>query len=221
MLQRVVEIIIIRIIHWYYLIKKKLEWPFLRNVFHYCYLKYHGVDTNYGDVQLFGLPIIQRIHGSSIIIEKGSILVSSSNMNVAGINHPVILSTLAEGAVIHIKEGCGISGSSICAAYRIELGEDSYLGANSCVYDTDFHPLAAVARKNQKSILCADSGPVTVGKNVWIGANALVLKSVQVGDRAVIGAGAIVTKDIPADSIAAGNPAKVIRSIEKLNQGIV
>ena len=55
--------------------------------------------------------------------------------------------------------------------------------------------------------------PIHLGKNVWIGSNSTILPGVTIGDNAVIGAGSIVTKDIPADMIAVGNPAKVIRSI--------
>ena len=54
---------------------------------------------------------------------------------------------------------------------------------------------------------------VIIGKNVWIGTHAVILPGVTIGDRAVIGAGSIVTKDVPANSVAVGNPAKVIKNI--------
>lgn len=53
-----------------------------------------------------------------------------------------------------------------------------------------------------------------IGKNVFIGCNALVLKGVHIGDNAVIGAGSVVTKDVPANCVAAGNPAVVVKHIE-------
>lgn len=55
--------------------------------------------------------------------------------------------------------------------------------------------------------------PITIGKNVWIGANATILGGVNIGDNSIIAAGAVVTKDIPANSVAGGIPAKVIKSI--------
>ena len=64
------------------------------------------------------------------------------------------------------------------------------------------------------SALCASSlatAAVTIGNNVWIGAKATITKGVTIGDNAVIGAGAVVTHDIPADCLAVGVPARVVR----------
>ncbi len=55
--------------------------------------------------------------------------------------------------------------------------------------------------------------PITIGDNVWIGAHTCVLPGVTIGDNCVIGAGSVVNKDIPARSLAAGNPCRVIREI--------
>lgn len=56
--------------------------------------------------------------------------------------------------------------------------------------------------------------PIKIGRNVWIGSNSTVLPGVTVGDNAVIGAGSVVTKDIPENTVAAGNPARVIKTID-------
>jgi galactoside O-acetyltransferase len=55
--------------------------------------------------------------------------------------------------------------------------------------------------------------PVTIGDNVWIGANSVVLPGITIGENSVIGAGSVVTKDIPANVVAVGNPCKVLREI--------
>lgn len=58
--------------------------------------------------------------------------------------------------------------------------------------------------------------PITIGNNVWIGGNSTVLMNVTIGDNCVIGAGSVVTKSIPANSIAVGNPCKVIKQIDNV-----
>ena len=56
--------------------------------------------------------------------------------------------------------------------------------------------------------------PITIGQDCWLGGNVIVLPGVTIGDRVVVGAGSVVTRDIPSDSLAVGNPARVIRKIE-------
>ena len=58
----------------------------------------------------------------------------------------------------------------------------------------------------------SDSAPIVIGRNVWIGENARICKGVTIGDNCVIGAGAVVTKDIPANCVAVGNPARVVKT---------
>ena len=178
----------------------------------YLYLKYYGVETKYGYVKLYGFPIISKAKGSKFILGKGCSLVSKSKYNQAGINHPVILSTLSSTAVIKIGK-VGISGSSICAAKGITIDDYSGLGANSNIYDSDFHPIDATKRRNQTSIFDANSEEVIIGKDVWIASNVTILKAVRIGDESIVGAGSIVTSSIPSKTIFAGNPARKIKDI--------
>lgn len=187
---------------------------FLRKLFHYSYLKYSGIQTEFGYVRLAGLPIIKKHRNSKIIIGKNVSLISKSKENVAGINHPVILATLAEGALIKISDGCGLSGSSVCSVKSVEIGSNTGLGANAHVYDTDFHAIKTFGTKPD-NILDAGSEQVTIGENVWIGTNVLILKGVTIADNAVIGAGSVVREEIPQNVIASGNPAKVIKCFRK------
>ncbi|MEI6212126.1 MAG: DapH/DapD/GlmU-related protein [bacterium] len=71
--------------------------------------------------------------------------------------------------------------------------------------DNDYH---SVEDRRQPGV----SAPIILGCNVWLGVRVIVLKGVTIGDNAVIGAGSVVTHDIPANSLAAGVPARVIRS---------
>lgn len=57
------------------------------------------------------------------------------------------------------------------------------------------------------------AGPITVGDNVWFGANAVVLQDITIGDNSIIGAGAVVTKDVPANTVVVGSPARVVKHL--------
>ncbi len=184
----------------------------LEKTFTYAFLKYKGVDTQYGYVNLVGFPIIEKHPKSIIKIGKGVTLVSNSTGNIAGINHPVILSTLTENSFITIVGPFGASGSAIIAAKGITIKANSGLGVNSCIYDTDFHNVDPQERlKNWNNL--EKSKEVCLGENVWVAANCIILKGVSIGNNSVIGAGSIVTKSVPENHLFAGNPAKKIKNL--------
>lgn len=98
----------------------------------------------------------------------------------------------------------------------IRIGNNALIAPNVQIY-TAFHPTNAVDRfgepKEDGSFeFCkTQTAPVTIGDNVWIGGGAIILPGVTIGDNVVIGAGSVVTKDIPSNTIAYGNPCRVIR----------
>ena len=96
----------------------------------------------------------------------------------------------------------------ILDANKVEFGDNVFVGPN-CGFYTSGHPLDYETRN--KGIEYAK--PIKVGNNVWIGGNVCVMPGVTIGDNVVIGAGSVVNKDIPSNSIAVGNPSKVIRKI--------
>lgn len=103
---------------------------------------------------------------------------------------------------------------------KIIIGDNALIAPNVQIY-TAFHPTHAedrfgVAKEDGSFEFCiTQTAPVTIGKNVWIGGGAIIMPGVVIGDNVVIGAGSIVTKDIPKDSIAVGNPCKVIKENKK------
>lgn len=88
----------------------------------------------------------------------------------------------------------------------VRIGDGCQIGHN-VVFATLNHFLEPEKRK------MTHSAPIVLGKNVWVGSNATILQGVTIGDNAVIGAGAVVTGDIPANTVAAGVPAKVVKHI--------
>ncbi|MGW6731468.1 sugar O-acetyltransferase [Streptomyces sp. NPDC055013] len=90
----------------------------------------------------------------------------------------------------------------------IIIGEDCQIGPNVQLL-TPTHPLEPQPRRDKLEA----ARPITIGDNVWLGGGAIVLPGVTIGDNSVIGAGAVVTRDIPANVVAVGNPARVVRSL--------
>ena len=91
---------------------------------------------------------------------------------------------------------------------HIYVGDNTMFGPNVTVA-TAGHPILPELREKMYQY----NMPVHIGKNCWIGAGALILPGVTIGDNTVIGAGSVVTKDIPANSVAVGNPCRVMRPI--------
>ncbi len=94
----------------------------------------------------------------------------------------------------------------------VTIGDNVFIGPNVSIY-TACHPLDAKTRNT--GVEWAE--PVTIGNNVWIGGSATILPGVTIGDNCVIGAGSVVTKNVPSNTVAAGNPARVIRRLATPN----
>lgn len=90
----------------------------------------------------------------------------------------------------------------------IRIGNNVLLGPGVHIY-TATHP----TNPQERLTFLESAKPVIIGNNVWIGGGAIICPGVTIGDNCTIGAGSVVTKDIPANSIAVGNPCKVIKSI--------
>ena len=161
------------------------------------------------NIEFYGFPIIQINSGSQVSIGGGSVLCSIAKFSALGVSHPVIIRTLSPGANITIGRNCGLSGTVICATNSINIGDGVLFGADVCLFDTDFHPVYSEKRYLQP---CPVGFPVDIGDNVFIGSGAKILKGVKIGRNSVIAAGSIVTKNVPENSVAAGNPCRVIRN---------
>jgi acetyltransferase-like isoleucine patch superfamily enzyme len=108
-------------------------------------------------------------------------------------------------ACLSIGSECSIGDrTEIHCGKSIKIGDKTIIAWDCNILDRDYHGV--------------DSGdeaisPVMIGTNVWIGCRVIVLKGVSIGDNAVIGAGSVVTKNVPASTLVAGNPAKIIKRI--------
>jgi carbonic anhydrase/acetyltransferase-like protein (isoleucine patch superfamily) len=137
-----------------------------------------------------------------------------------------------DGGQARVGDGVTIDrGADVCAKYgRLEIGARSYIGQYTVICAREKIVIGAdcliaehVTIRDQDhrfgpGLTTADAGfltaPIMIGDNVWLGAKVIVLKGVTIGDNVVVGANSVVTSDIPANSVAVGIPARVIRAIQ-------
>ena len=91
----------------------------------------------------------------------------------------------------------------------ITIGDDVQIGPNVQLL-TPTHPVEPEPRRQKWEA----ARPITIGDNVWLGGGAIVLAGVTIGENTVVGAGAVVTRDLPANVVAVGSPARVVRTLD-------
>jgi len=103
---------------------------------------------------------------------------------------------------------------------KITVGRHCNISWNTQFLDNDGHPVDAEARRNNQPVNPQDVGEITIGDDVWIGRNCVILRGVTVGDRTIISAGSILSRSVPADCVVAGNPARVILNLKPSPAGL-
>ena len=125
-------------------------------------------------------------------------------------------------AQISIGSRTHVGGGTILAAARnIEIGDDVLVAFDALITDHNSHSLCFAERssdvrewiRGRKDWSHVPVAPVRIGNKAWIGARAIILKGVTIGEGAVVGAGSVVTRDVPDWTIVAGNPARIIRPL--------
>lgn len=131
---------------------------------------------------------------------------------------------------IEIGNHTYIGGSTFISRSRISIGSNVTIAWGCTVYDHDSHSLDYKLRRKDiddelrdirngvnfiqnKDWGCVNSKPIRICDDAWIGMNCIILKGVTIGEGAIVGAGSVVTKDVPAWTLVAGNPARVIKSL--------
>lgn len=153
--------------------------------------------------------------------------------NVILESHSEIFGTIyaVKDGIVRMGEWSKIGpGCVIEAVNKVEIGKDTAIGANVTIRDNNSHPISPTYRRMmrhtahgsiERSSTRSISKPIIIGENVWIGEGARICKGVTIGDNAVIAACSVVTKNVPANAVAAGNPAKIVKeNIDQLPEPV-
>lgn len=152
-------------------------------------------------------------HQPVLIIGLGKINLGLCHLGVKQsayfLTGSIYIEARLQTAEVHIGNGVWLNNNAVIIAERsrISIGESTLIGTEFTVYDSDFHDLHLGRRLNG----AGKTAPVLIGKNVFIGSRVTVLKGVTIGDNSVIASGAVVANSLPANCIAGGVPARVIR----------
>lgn len=120
---------------------------------------------------------------------------------------------------VYVGDDCLLSASA-----GIEIGSHAMLAHGVQIFDNDSHPRDPAARAEDYASVSAGgarweiaSAPVRIGAHAWLGFNSIILKGVTVGENSIVAAGSVVTKNVPPNSVVAGNPAVIVKSIDHVS----
>lgn len=163
--------------------------------------------------------------GANTYIAPGVLIVQHAEGGAVTLGEKVAIHRDArletgQGGSIRVASFSSIHPGSQLLAFvePILIGEGVMIAANVALYSYD-HGMAPDVPIREQQIL--SKGAITIENDAWIGTGAIVLSGVTIGEGAVVAAGAVVTKDVPANAIAAGNPARVIKYRSELKTSAV
>ena len=157
-----------------------------------------------GENFTFMRPWYVEIFGTPIDLGDCVNVVASSDRRV----RLAIWSEQKDLGRIRIGDYCLICpGVRVGSAHEITIGDNCMIASNAYITDSDWHDI-------YNRITMGRTEPVAIENNVWIGDSAIVCKGVTVGENSIIGAGAVVVDNIPANCVAAGNPARVVKQLD-------
>ncbi len=175
------------------------------------FMKLQGI--KYGKkCEFYGLPVILRTRDSEISLGNGVVIKSGFLSNLIGLYQRSIIFARAGGSII-LEDDVRMSGITIYARNLIHIGKHTNIGGNTKIFDHDFHPIDPNERLEHPDAGMS-SKKISIGENVFIGCNVIILKGTELGDNCVVGAGSVVSGKFANGSVIVGNPARVIKIIE-------
>lgn len=162
-----------------------------------------------------GWPKVNVSRGGRLVIGPGFRSNNREMANPIGRFHACSLIVSGTGE-LSIGSNVGMSSSAVVCHNKVTIGDNVNLGGGTVIYDTDFHSTSRLDRKDSVTDRAnANTAPVIIKKDVFVGAHTTILKGVTIGEGSIIGACSVVTRSVPANEIWAGNPAKFLRGLSE------
>jgi acetyltransferase-like isoleucine patch superfamily enzyme len=165
-------------------------------------------------LKLFNVKCGKNIRGNSVLVKnKGNIIIGNNvylQSYPEGEPYKTCLQAHLPDAIIKIGNHCILNGTIIHCRTTVTIGNFCMFGPVTKIVDNDSHRVSTDIYERRKA---PDSAPIALGDNVWIGMNSLILKGVTIGDNSIVAAYSVVTKDVPANTLVAGNPAKIKKNL--------
>lgn len=175
-------------------------------------LKFYGNEVHFSSFHSGGVPFVMVASGGKATIGRDFVMNNGVRNNPVGNAHPCVI-YVACHARLTIGNNVGISHTALIAHDNLTIEDNVIIGSGTNIYTSDFHPIDPTLRTSDVIGESTIRRPVFIGRNVFIGAQCIILKGVSIGENSVIGAGSVVTKSIPANQLWAGNPAVFVRNI--------
>lgn len=170
-------------------------------------------NASFSDFSTNGFPYVSVAMNGELSIGSGLSMNNGMNGNPIGRPQPCVF-FVGRGAEIRIGKNVGMSSVALFSQQCIVIDDNAIIGGGVCIYDTDFHSLNAMSRRNVDLDRAErKTEPVRIGKDAFIGGHVTILKGVTIGESSIVGACSVVTKSIPAGELWAGNPARFIRRL--------
>lgn len=158
-----------------------------------------------------GKTFLRAHRKGDIIIGNRVFFNSRFSTNPVGMMNATFLDTRA-GGKIKIGMNCGFSAVIISSRSSVTIGDNVLVGGNVRIFDHDFHAVEWQNRRSPENRAAVRTKPIVIEDDVFIGANAIILKGTHIGARSIVAAGSVVFgTDVPPDSLVKGNPAICVR----------
>ncbi|MFN8248985.1 MAG: acyltransferase [Ferruginibacter sp.] len=179
----------------------------------WTWIKLKGNGVQFSSWSTNGVPMIDVTMGAKMALGKNFRMNNGRYYNKIGRQQPCMF-VVSKGGELIIGNDVGMSATTFFCTLKITVGDNVKIGGNCVFYDTDFHSLNYLERRDEKTDNeKRRSAPVTLEDDVFIGAHSTILKGVTIGKGSIIGAGSVVSKSVPPGQIWGGSPAVFIKSI--------